>query len=114
MFRIFFLERPRHVIKPREKEKDPFPSLSRLVLHGLTTLGDTLENLLTVLIELELGDDNVGGGNGDGDALAIGLLADNTLDVDHPLKTVDAGDTTFPTFLSSSDHCDLVSIADRN
>lgn len=53
-------------------------SLSRLALHSLTTLGDALEDLLTVLVELELGDDDLGGGDGDGDALAVGLLADDT------------------------------------
>lgn len=34
--------------------------------------------MLTVLVELELGDNDLGGGDGDGDALAVGLLADDT------------------------------------
>jgi len=36
-----------------------------------------LEDLLTVLVELELGDDDLGGSDGDGDRLAVGLLADD-------------------------------------
>ena len=38
-----------------------------------------LQDLLTVLVELELGDDDLGGSDGDGDRLAIRLLADNCI-----------------------------------
>jgi hypothetical protein len=37
----------------------------------------TLQDLLSVLVELELGDDDLGWGEGDGDGLAVGLLADD-------------------------------------
>lgn len=53
--------------------------LSRLVLASLTTLGLAGEDLLTILVELELADNDVGGVDGDGNGLAVGLLADNTL-----------------------------------
>lgn len=36
-----------------------------------------LQDLLTVLVELELGDDNLGGSDGDGNGLAVALLADD-------------------------------------
>lgn len=48
-----------------------------LLLLGGAAGALALENLLTVLVELELGDDDLGGGDGDGDRLAVGLLADN-------------------------------------
>lgn len=86
--------------------------LSRLALHSLTTLGDPLEDLFTVLVELELGDDDLGGGDGDGDALAVGLLADNALDVDGPLQTVDAGDTALTALVAATDNDNLVVLAD--
>lgn len=86
--------------------------LSRLVLDGLTALGNTREDVLTVLVELELADNDVRGGNGDGDALAVGLLTDNTLDVDNPLQTVDGGDLSLTTLVASTDDCDLVVLAD--
>lgn len=53
--------------------------LSRLGLASLTTLGLAGEDLLTILVELELADNDVGGVDGDGDGLAVGLLADDTL-----------------------------------
>ena len=53
--------------------------LSRLVLASLTALGLAGQDLLTVLVELELADNDVGGVDGDGDGLAVGLLADDTL-----------------------------------
>jgi hypothetical protein len=70
--------------------------------------------LFTVFVELELGDNDVGGVDGDGDALAVGLLADDTLDVDNPLETVDGGDLAFPALAASPDHGDLVILANRN
>ena len=49
---------------------------------GLLLLGGAagalaLEDLLTVLVKLELGDDDLGGSDRDGDGLAVGLLADD-------------------------------------
>lgn len=48
-----------------------------LLLLGGAAGALALEDLLTVLVELELGDDNLGGSDGDGDGLAVGLLANN-------------------------------------
>jgi hypothetical protein len=48
-----------------------------LLLLGGAAGALALEDLLTVLVELELGDDDLGGGDGDGDRLAVRLLADN-------------------------------------
>lgn len=68
---------------------NPGTPLSRLALDSLATLADPLENLLTVLVEVELVDDDVRRVDGEGDALAVALFADATLDVDGELQTVD-------------------------
>lgn len=88
--------------------------LSRLALDGLTALADALEDLLTVLVKLELGDDDVRGGERKRNALAVALLANNTLNVDGPLQTVDAGDLALPALLGAPDHSNLVVAADRD
>lgn len=48
-----------------------------LLLFGGAAGALALEDLLTVLVELELGDDDLGGSDRDGDGLAVGLLADD-------------------------------------
>lgn len=50
--------------------------------------------------------------DGEGNALAVGLLADNTLDVDGPLQTVDAGDLALTALVGATDNGDLVVLAD--
>lgn len=94
-------------LKPQRKTH-----LSRLALDGLTTLGDTLEERLTVLVEVELGDDDVGGGDAEGNALAVGLLTDNTLNVHNVLETVDGGDLAFPALGGTSGNENFVLAAD--
>ena len=48
-----------------------------LLLLGGAAGALALKDLLTVLVELELGDDDLGGSDGKGNGLAVGLLADN-------------------------------------
>jgi hypothetical protein len=50
--------------------------------------------------------------DGEGNALAVGLLADNTLDVDAPLQTVDAGDLALTALVGAADDGNLVVLAD--
>jgi hypothetical protein len=69
-----------------KKTRVPF---SRLGLEGITSLSDALQDLLMVLVELELGDDYLGGVQHERNALAVGFLTDDTLEVDNPLKTVE-------------------------
>jgi hypothetical protein len=59
--------------------------LSRLALDGLTTLGDALDDLLTVLVKVKLGDDNLGGVKRNGNALAVALVADDLKPSKYPL-----------------------------
>ena len=48
--------------------------LGRLLAVRLPSLTDTLQNLFTVLVELELCDFDLAGCDADGDALAVALL----------------------------------------
>jgi hypothetical protein len=70
------------------------------------------QDALTVLVKLELGDDDVGGVEAQGDALAAGLVTGDTLDVDHVLETVDRGDLALTAFVRATDNGDLVVLAD--
>jgi hypothetical protein len=48
-----------------------------LLLLLLATGGLALQDLLAVLVELKLGDDDLGSSDGDGDGLAVALLAND-------------------------------------
>lgn len=79
---------------------------------GLTAGLDALQDGLTVLVELELGDDDVGRVDAERDGLARGLLAGDTLDVDHVLETVDGSDLALLVLVAATDNGDLVVLAD--
>jgi hypothetical protein len=63
------------------------PCLHRLCLAPLLLLLTTgalaLQNLFTILVELKLGDNDLGGGEGNGNGLAVGLLADDCVIGEH-------------------------------
>lgn len=79
---------------------------------GLAALLDLLQNGLTVLIELELVDDDLAGVDAHGHALAAGLVARHTLDVDNVLEAVDGGDLALAALEGATDDGDLVILAD--
>lgn len=84
--------------------------LGSLLAAGL----DTLKDGLTVLVELELGDDHVGGMNADRHGLAGSLIAGDTLNVDHVLEAVDRSDLALLLLVEATDDQDLVVLADGN
>lgn len=108
------------------KKKKEFISSSHPILRFLLMnlsrdlVGDTeltadlgaRQDALTVLVELELGDDDVGGVDAQGNGLAAGLVAGDTLDVDHVLETVDGGDLALTALVGATDNGDLVVLAD--
>jgi hypothetical protein len=61
---------------------------------------------------VELGDDKVGGGDTEGNALAVGLLAHDTVNVDDVATAVDALDTALTALESSAVHDDFISDTD--
>ena len=70
------------------------------------------QDILTVLVELELGDDDVGRVDAQGNGLTGGLVAGDTLDVDDIFQTVDGGDLALTALVAAADDGDLVVLAD--
>jgi len=92
--------------------------LLRLLLLGLgaeLAAGlDTLEDVLTVFVELELGDDDLAGVDAQRDALARGLVAGDTLNVDNVLETVHGSNLALTALVGAADNGDLIVLADGN
>jgi len=70
------------------------------------------QDVLTVLVELEAGDDDVGGVDAERDGLAVGLVAGDALNVDDVLETVDGGDLALTALVGATDDHDLVVLSD--
>lgn len=87
-------------------------SLGTLLLVGDTSSSDALDDVLTVLVELELGDFDLRGSDADGDGLAVGLFAGDALNVDNIFETVDGGDFALATLVGATLDDDLVVLAD--
>ncbi len=87
---------------------------STLLLHGLGLLGAVLalEKILAVLVHVNLGDNNLGGVDADGNGGTVGLLAVDTLNVDDPLAAVDLDNLALATLEGATDDHDLVVLAD--
>jgi len=83
-----------------------------LLLVELAALGDALEDALAVLVDLELGDLDLGGRDADGHALAVGLLAGDTLDVYDVFETVDGNDLALAALVGATLDDDLVVLAE--
>ena len=65
-----------------------------------------------VLVQLDVGDDNVAGVDADGDGRTVRLVTLDTVDVDHPLLTVNLGDLALPTLVLAPDNPYLIVLAD--
>lgn len=63
---------------------------------------------------MELGDLDLGGGDADGDALTVGLLAGDALDVNHVLETVAGGDLALTALVAATLDDNLVVLAERD
>lgn len=83
-------------------------------LSGLPTLANAFQEALAVLVQLELGDDDFGGVDANRNALAVRLLADDTLNVDNVLETIHAGHFALTALIGAPDNGDLVILADRD
>ena len=79
---------------------------------GLATDLDAFEDVLTILVDLELGDDDLGWVNTEWDGCARGLLLDETLDVDEVLETIDGGDLALAALVDTTGEDDFVVLAD--
>lgn len=102
--------------KSEAVRSDPLPKKESLLCgrglcSRLSALAHAVQDALAVLVQLELGDDDFGGVDADGDALAVGLLAGDALDVDDVLEAVDAGDLALTALVGAADNGDLVVFA---
>jgi len=61
---------------------------------------------------VDLGDDNLGGVDTDGDGGTVGLLAVDALDVNDPLATVDLDDLALTALEGTANDHDLIILAD--
>ena len=86
--------------------------LSLQLLLDLAAGLDALQYVLAVLVELQLGDDDLRGVDTDGDGGSGRLLLDDTLDVDDVLETVDGGDLAFAALVGASNDEDLIVLSD--
>lgn len=79
-------------------------------LLGLTALLDNVS--LSLVVQVQLGDDNLGWVDVDWDRSTRGLLLLQLVDLDRELQSVDGGDLTLGTLLRTSDNSDLVLLSD--
>lgn len=86
--------------------------LALQLLLDLTTSLDTLKDVLTVLVQLQLGDDDLGWVDTEGNGLPRGLLLDDTLDVDDVFETVDGGDLSLGALVGTTNDGDLIILSD--
>jgi len=104
--------------------RQPYPdALQKDAPHDLRAAGllgvgfsaslDALEQALTVLVELELGDLDLAGSDANGDRLAVSLLAGDTLDVDDIFQTVDRNDLALTSLVRASCDDNFVVFSDR-
>jgi hypothetical protein len=85
------------------------------LLHGF--LGSSAlagQNSLAVLVELKLGNNDVGGVDANWDRGAVDLLAGDTVNVDDPLLTVDLNNLAFAALEAATNDHDLIVLADRH
>lgn len=91
-----------------------FLCCSPLLLVGFTSVADAFENALAVLVDFELGDFDLRWGNADGNGLAVGLLAADSLNVHDVFEAVDRCDLALAALVAAALNDDLVVLADRD
>ncbi len=82
-----------------------------LASSGGAGLGGALNGGLAGAVEAELGEDDLGGIDGDLHRGAVGLLAGDLLDVDGPLLAVDLDNLALTTLVITTDDENLVVLA---
>ena len=75
-------------------------------------MADPLQNLLAILVQLQLRDLALAGRNANRHALAVALLAGDTLHVDDVFEAVDGDDFALAAFVGAALDDDFVVFAD--
>lgn len=87
-----------------------------LGLASNTTLGGStaIEKSISVLVKLQLGDNNIGGVDGDVHGLTVGLLLGDLVDGNSISSAVNLGNLSFATLVGTTNDKNLVILADRS
>lgn len=84
------------------------------LLLDITAGLDALQDVLTVLVELQLADDDVGWVDAKRNGLTAALLSLNTGDMNNIFETVDGSDLALATLVGATDDGDLIILSDWN
>nr|GMC52818.1 ADP-ribosylation factor-like protein 8A [Ipomoea batatas] len=84
-----------------------------LVMSG-AALSLAIDKRLAVLVEAELGDNNLGRMDADVDSGSVNLLPSNALDVNHPLLTVNLNYLSFTALVRPANNLNLVVLPHRH
>jgi hypothetical protein len=87
-------------------------SKSTLYLLHSILLTLTFKDSKTGLVQLEVGNNDLGGRDTNRSSGTVNLLARDTVNVDDPLLTVDLDDLTFATLVGTTNDHDFVILAD--
>lgn len=82
------------------------------LLLDLTTSLDALKDVLTILVQLQLGDDDLGWVDTEGNGLSRGLFLYDTLNVDDVFETVDGSDLSLGSLVGAANDLDLIVLSD--
>ncbi|KAL8168343.1 hypothetical protein V2J09_009842 [Rumex salicifolius] len=85
-----------------------------ILISGGAALSLAVKKRLAILVELELGDDDLGRIDADVNGRSVNLLPSDALDVDNPFLTVDLCNLAFTSLEGSSDDLNLVVLANGN
>jgi len=83
-----------------------------LLLLDFATVLDALKYALTILVELQLVDDDVARVNTQRNGLTDGLLPNDCRDVNDVFETVDGSDLALATLVGTSDDGDFIIFSD--
>lgn len=87
----------------------------KFIIHLLNIdTTSSLEDGLSVLVEVQLGDNNVRSVDVDRNRVTVRLLLGNLLDLDGPLKSVNLRNLAFSALVGTSDNSDLVVLSNRD
>lgn len=82
-----------------------------VLLDQLPTRSDPLQNVFSVLVQLQLGDDDFRRSDADGDGLTVRLLFGDTLDVDDIFETVNGSDLALTALVRAANNLNLIVLA---
>ncbi len=102
----------RHPCKSSPKNTHVDLNIVTLLALSILLAVLSVKDRTAVIVELEGGDNDVRGVDANVRGGAIGLVAGDTFDMDHPLLAVDLGNLALPALVLAAGDADLVVLAD--